>query len=245
MALGIGISSGRTRQKCASDRWRNGGKWVLTSVLGMALLVGLTGRAGAQVYFSNFGAGDTYDTGTGWGINAPQAVAASFTPTLSGNANRIDLALRHVQGTNDYRLQIFSDNNGSPSTNALLTLALTGVAPTSAIPFTVALPAPLTLTAGTRYWVALFNNAPTADGAWHRNTIGQNGFAFTGTPTSPSWIAFNQAAPTFRVYAASSAAPEPETLALFIFGTIAGGMATGRRDRAEEKGLRYASFART
>lgn len=217
MVSGMAISSRQTRQ--VAKRFASKRSFVWFAVL---LTVATPGVARAQVFFSNFGAGDTYNPGTGWGINAPQAVAAPFIPNQSGNANRLDLALRHVQGVNDYRLQILSDNNGSPSTNALLTLTLTGVAPQVPVPFTVSLPSALPLTAGTRYWVALFNNTPTADGAWHLNTIGQNGFAFTGTPTNPSWIPFNQAAPTFRVYSASAAAPEPGTLTLLALGTLTG-----------------------
>jgi hypothetical protein len=179
------------------------------------LSLALSGDAQAQTFFSNFGPNDTYNTGSGWGINAPQAVAASFTPSISGTANRIDLALRHVQGVNSYRLEIFPDAGGLPSAAPLLSLSLISVAPQTPTPFTVALPVPLSLTAGTPYWVSLFNNAPTADGAWHWNSIGQTGFVFTGTPSAPNWLAFNAARPTFRVYsAAATAAPEPSALAL-------------------------------
>lgn len=195
---------------------------LLSALCAVCIALAVPGTAKAQTFFSNFGPGNTYNTGSGWGINAPQAVAASFTPEVSGTADRIDLAFRHVRGTNNYRLSFFADAGGVPAMVPQMSVILNEVAPQTPVPFTVTLSSPLSLTAGTRYWVGLFNNDPTADGAWHWNSIGQTGFMFTGTPQTPNWLNFNAATPTFRVYAsAPMSAPEPSSIALLA---LAGAM---------------------
>jgi hypothetical protein len=206
---------------------------VLVALTIALLPLVLPNRAQAQTLFSNFGPGTAFNPSNSWPVDSTQAIAAPVTPSVSGIANRIEIAAHHFFGPSSYRLTVFSNAGGVPSTTVLVNVTLTNVLTTLTTVATIDLPTPLALSSGTTYWVGLFPNAPNAQGTWNGNSIGQNGFAFAPNPGNPVWSTFSGMTPALRVSnVAAAAAPEPTSLVLLL--PICAGLFAGRAGKRGE-----------
>lgn len=134
----------------------------------------------AQIAYSNFGAGYTYDLGSGATLSGKQSVVNSrrdqgfqFISTKTGTVASIQAALAWVIGTNAATLSLYNDNNGMLgslllSTNLTALPALNGqyFTPTKIAPTTTA-----TLLTGSKYWLVA-TSAPDAWLSWQYVTTG-------------------------------------------------------------------------
>lgn len=134
----------------------------------------------AQVAYSNFGTGYTYDLGSGATLSGKQSVVNSrrdqgfqFISGRTGTVASIQAALAWVIGTNAATLSLYNDNNGMLgslllSANLTSLPALTGqyFTPTKIAPTSSA-----TLLAGSKYWLVA-TSAPDAWLSWQYVTTG-------------------------------------------------------------------------
>src|SRR5258708_599364 len=76
----------------------------------------------AQVIFDNFGPGNTFQAGMGWTKAAPPSTRGAFSqgegfpPAINGNLSTIEIAIGHVNGTNDLHLFLSDGTTGTPGT---------------------------------------------------------------------------------------------------------------------------------
>jgi hypothetical protein len=197
----------------------------------LALLAGGAGQIKAEVIFSNFGPGDSYDLNHGATIGLAGGTyidtAVTFTPI--GNSftlDRIELAV----GLANPAGQGFGPN--------LLDVALTtsvGGFPGSVLemfhfvdamgPFT-SWNAPLIadsalhplLSEGTQYWLVASAPDPGTTAAWNWNTTGDLG-AHAQRVNGGSWFFVTPSRGAFRV--SGTAVPEPSTFPLLSLGAVA------------------------
>lgn len=98
-------------------------------------------------------------------------LAMPFTPKQNSHATALQAAVGVFEGTNQFLLALFDDNNGTPG-SALATAAVTDAPPSNTCCklATANLSTPgIALTAGTRYWVVAQTddiNAPDFSGIW-------------------------------------------------------------------------------
>lgn len=98
-------------------------------------------------------------------------LAMPFTPKQNSHATELQTAVAVFEGTNQFLLALFNDNNGIPGT-ALATVSVTDAPPlnTCCKLATASLGTPgIALTAGKRYWVVAKTddvNAPDFAGVW-------------------------------------------------------------------------------
>ncbi len=184
----------------------------------------LTAPLGATVLYSDFGAGDSYNTATGWTlsnsgspISTTQAVAAEFQPSVTATLDSIRVAAFWVSGTDSFTLELAADNSGAPGT-ILEGYTLTPTASTSILTAT-SLSNP-TLSAGTNYWLIILPGAADTWGAWNENSQSVDGVAFStdnGTTWSPLLTDGSHPAPAFDV-SGTPDVPEPTSEALLLSG---------------------------
>lgn len=152
------------------------------------LILGLASAAiGANaqiVVFSNFGAGDAYEIGTGWTLSGSGSVIGQrwdqgdqFMPSLSGQITKVRAAIGHVTGTNSVTLGLRSDAGDTPG-GVLATVTLNGAMgafgnnnPPLVFDFTSA---NVNINAGTKYWL-IANTANDTWAAWNWNNTGDTG----------------------------------------------------------------------
>jgi MYXO-CTERM domain-containing protein len=202
----------------------------------LAVLALAAGQVRADVAFSDFGPGDTFNSGVGWtvagsgsSIGTLQTDAMQFTSVASGNLTTVELAVGFVGGSNSFTVTLLTDSAGAPGM-ALESLALMNVPdnnPSSYTPATVTSVSHPAFIAGTKYWLEISPSDPTSDteGSWSFNSIGATGL-FTQSGQAPGTNTLS----TFAVNVA--AVPEPSGLVLGLMG-LAGvlGFGAGRRRR--------------
>jgi hypothetical protein len=140
-------------------------KFAVLAVIALALL---SGRAEADVIFSDLGPGDSFNAnnwysvwGDGW--------ASGFTLGGSYNVSEIDVALAHVSGSNAAVVSLWTDVGDAPNTE----LGSWDVSPSTPITAITGITG-VTLGAGGDYFVEIASDYPTLDD-WNYNNQGVTG----------------------------------------------------------------------
>jgi hypothetical protein len=155
------------------------------------------------VLFSNFGPGDTYQTGffQDWSVGG-QTIAAAFTPTINTTLATIEVAVVDAGRGSSYFLNVTADNAGVPGVVLESFHSLTFPLPPGGI-FKVTSVSQPVLTAGTRYWIVIDYECCVGSegGAWYWNDQGQIlDFLSKGSSDSTWHASFGtEATPAFRV----------------------------------------------
>ncbi len=194
--------------------------------------------ARADVVANTFGAGDSYDTGTvrviagaGSMLFHYNSAAITFIPSATVSLTSIELALRHLNGTNSYKITLALDSGGQPGT-ALESWFVSPPTPTGIVPLTsvTSVVAPQ-LDAGTMYWLMAQSTANVQSCFWYVNDQGINTGSVYSQITSGAtpWTSISNPDLAFRV-SGNTAAPEPGTLGLLALGALS--MAGRRRSRS-------------
>lgn len=92
---------------------------------------------GSQVIFNNFGPSlNAYYCCSGWTVSESGSAtgtlwenANEFTPSVSGQITRIDIALSWVSGTNNATVELVQDNGGFPTGQVMGVWSVAGQAP--------------------------------------------------------------------------------------------------------------------
>lgn len=189
---------------------------VKLSLLTVAACLGLN----AGVIYTDFGAGQSYNTGVGISLGASRSIAAPFDPTTTGVLQQLDIALENNGASQPLSIMLETDASG-PSGTVLDSWSV----PAANIPvgpaidtFTSTLNP--TLNSGTLYWVVLSSSDPSNDYAWMDNDIAKHGISIN---TGSGWANNSDTTtPAFELDTAST--PEPSTFLLGGLGfmTMAG-----------------------
>jgi hypothetical protein len=195
-------------------------KNCFAGVAAIAFIAGATAApANASVLFTDLGAGDSYNGGTGWtasgaasNIGNEYAPASEFTAATNGKVAEIDVALGHVSGTNGATISLFDDAGGAlgaqlgswdvsglPVFGGNSAGALTAIKGINGV----------TLNAGHSYFLQVSTPSDTWD-AWNWNSVGTSSTFLTNGE--------NEGSNTTGAFQVLSAAPEPATWASMLLG---------------------------
>lgn len=172
----------------------------------------------AIVAFSNFGAGDSYNTGSGWsllsGSHGSQYISHQFVSGASGSLESIEVAFGHVAGTNDYSISLLMDGGDVPGGGITTWSGVTaGSFGSGGAPIMVINGFPsIVLSSGTKYWVEVKPTSGDTWGAWNFNDQGDTRLMSVsgGAPSTADSGAF-------RV----NVVPEPASMAALGLGAVA------------------------
>ncbi len=123
-----------------------------------------------------------------FGQGTPQTdVAQSFIPSVSGVINKVSFYIKKIGNPGDRTIKIVTDNNNKPSktTSETGTLSAAQVTTTSGW-VDVSLDDPLSVTAGTRYWL-LIDASNNSSNYWSWSMDISNGYANGKGMYSPDW----------------------------------------------------------
>jgi len=189
-------------------------------LLTLAVILACTGQAKADVIFSNFGPGDSFDAAQPTTVQPTLDFAFAFTSRGNFLLDGIELAVMGSGGsTPPLVVSVARDAGGVPG-EVLESFLFPAVPPSPAIigAASVARPA---LAQDTQYW--LFAQAPVSDVEWFLNSIGQTGPHADRVPGGP-WRALGQTTEgAFRISGTPQGAaviPEPSTMTLLGLGAL-------------------------
>ena len=190
-----------------------------------ALTLATSSLSPAAVVASNLGEVDDLD----YNVQPTQYIGMSFTVGTDFSTwtlDSVDIKALNLGATTDFIVELHADNAGTPSVAALLTF--TGANPTSTGNYNFIPSTPLTLTAGTTYWLTAESTTPRY--GWTRTLSTAETTALTGWSIGnfiaasfnggASWAEFNTFAPAkFAINA--TGIPEPSSLLLLGIGSLA------------------------
>jgi hypothetical protein len=192
---------------------------VRISLISFTLLTAAV--ASADLSFSTFGPGDTYNTGTGWTICTPASVlsfdshmAQQFTSATTGDVTAISFASFLASGSGDVTLGLYADDGtdhvGAPlgTWNLVAAFNPAGILTTSIAPG-------IGISSGQKYWVGLVGANDSWLG-WNWNSTGATGLIQSNYLTSSGTASDTLSG--FRVE--TQAVPEPATMAALAFGAV-------------------------
>jgi hypothetical protein len=203
------------------------------------LLCGAT--ASATDAFSNYGSSGAYDAAPsdGWLIGGSgggsESIAEQFTSAVSGPLDSVTLSLGYSSGGTSW-VATLSNDNGSDNvgTTSLVSWSFSWSAPnaTGGGTFTLPYSGPLTLVAGTKYWVTVGALSTDLTGAWKWNSTGDGAPVYQGRQSfsvdgGVTWTNFfTGPRGAFKV----SVVPEPAALTMFVIGFVALSLCKRRRN---------------
>ena len=202
----------------------------------VALIVALilTGAAEASTLYTDFGPGQTYNTGAAYGIKGSdpfrEAVAAAFKPSVTGTLDSIDLAVQLISsfGTPTFTGELTSDASGVPG--VIIESFILDSLPVDPTIRTVSSILHPSLSSLSNYWVVVLPGDTTTFGGWKASIFFANTQVTDRSVDGGSTWSTDPGggAPAFDVIGTS--VPEPTTWVLFA-GPLAG-MLWFRRRRA-------------
>jgi hypothetical protein len=195
-----------------------------TGVVAFFLLAFASIPSSGASLFTNFGAGDSYNTTSSWNIYNNLSVAGSFTVSETTTLSNVRLPLR-TTGSPDFNLIVSIVGPGALPTDTILeTWTLTSAdllnAPGGRIETLTSVLSP-TLIQGQTYWLAVESDTTEAASAyrWYFNSTGQIGLAYRAG-TGGTWSDFpTTTTPVFEVN--GSNVPEPSAALLLLGGLSA------------------------
>ena len=154
----------------------------------VALLVLASGQARADVIFSDFGPGNSYNTGGGSSVGGSfNPLAFGFTASETANLTQIDLAFWAGAATNQFTLTLNLNNGGSLGTQ-LGSWTFHDVTTSMANDLhTVSGITGVSLTSGTAYFLSLSTSSP-GGGAWNNNNQNAQGPFIQGSASGSSTL---------------------------------------------------------
>lgn len=192
--------------------------------LAIIVSAGIAAGASAQVIFDNFGAGDTYQSGSGWTISGSGSPVGTdwdqgdgFTPSQGGAVATIEIAMGLVTGPNEFSLTLYDDNAGVPGTAIWSSGPIVGQMGSFGNmnpPIAVNVGGAANVFAGSQYWLVA-SSADTTWAAWNQNSISDIGPHVNSQNGGP-WNASNTTRGAFRV----TLVPSPAGLALLGMGGL-------------------------
>lgn len=144
-------------------------------LLAILPLLGIAGRA--QVLFSNFGPGYSYNTSDAWytggsSSGCAQVTAAKFTPPESALFEDAKLPIALTAGTNQVAVYLETDNAGDPGTLIEGPINVTGLTgPPGSVITAPSTLHPL-LQGGTPYWLVVTSSNADTCSYWYFNSTG-------------------------------------------------------------------------
>ncbi len=162
---------------------------LLSYILGLALFA--TTELRAEIAFSTFGPGSSFDAFNGSIIEGPssdfpQVIAEQFSPTNSILLDSIDLAVSSSIGAAEFSLGIFSDSVGVPGAS----LEAIDVTSFSDGIVTVNFSGNTQLDAGSTYWLGMFTTAANTQ-LWLDTTPTVFGQQAVSEDSGATWQVFN------------------------------------------------------
>lgn len=193
-------------------------KLPVCRVYGVVLISAAAVSAPAQAFYDNFGAGNSYNVGSGWTISATGSGPGyfsqgfQFTSALTGQLGSIAVGMLHVAGANNYEMDLWNDSANSPGSLIGSWFGTAGIVGTNPPPFTISISSGPTLNSGTVYWLTSTTVAVDTQGFWGFNSVGATGFRSLRQSPTGAWTTFSGSSQgAFRLVAV----PEPtSTLAL-------------------------------
>ena len=189
---------------------------LLRSVVTLAFISTLSaGSALADIIFTDYGSGFSYNTGVGAEVGVVPGLTTHFAPafefTSSGNfsVTEIVLSVGFISGTNGVLVSLHDDASGTPGA-FLANVVLTGLSNFSpgggsTIGIFLIPPPDVILLSGNSYWLEVSPLGSDTHAAWMENSTG-----IFGTECNPSPSCFaNQTLGAFEIDGTPIAVPGP------------------------------------
>jgi hypothetical protein len=176
--------------------------------------VPLLGRA--DILFSDYGPGDSYNTGNGWTVGMGVTVndlqpAAAFTPSVTDTLSEVDVSVGYLSpGTNGVTVNLLNSAGGIPTGKPLETWALTDLPPfgsSGQVETLDSVGPPVSLVHGKTYWLQLAPADLTTDASWYLSDSSV-GSIYVDNSGGPIYMVETQDLPAFRILG-PSVVPEP------------------------------------
>ena len=209
-------------------------KILLTTVTFAAFVIGASPFAAASSIFTNFGAGQSYDTSAGNvignafdGSGSTYAQGDTFVSGGNFNLGSISLALSSLfpgSVPDNFTVALKTDSGDAPGSAVLESWTVLG----SALGLFGSNNSPLTLTSvlnpaltnGTRYWVTVssdFNDSI----AWNWNSAGDSSDEAISSDAGSTWFSPSGLPPgALEVDSRAITTPEPSTIVLLCTGLV-------------------------
>lgn len=194
----------------------------------------------ADTVYSNFGAGNTFDTSSSWivsgltsSLNIAFAPAMPFSSSIEANLTQIDIALGNISGGNNITLKLFTNSGGSLGTelgswSVSNILNVNSGGPTV---LTVGGINGVHLNAGGNYYLQASATGDAFNG-WYLNSTGQTATALILRSDTQNPVLQDGTLGAFDILATpTSVVPLPTALPLFATGLGALGLLGWRRKK--------------